>query len=93
MIKHRCLNYIHNLMINKAPKCIMEIYRKNRFERHRTELSLVNIPKKVKYSKFYIYEHTGTYNNLPTEIKQKSRYVFKKEIKLWIQCQPEDTCD
>ena len=93
MIKHRCLCYIHKLIISKAPKCIMEIYRKSRFERHRSNISLLNVPKKKKYSKFYIYEHTGTYNNLPMEMKQKSINVFKKELKIWINSHPDDTYD
>ena len=93
MIIKRSLCYIHNVLTNKAPKCIMELYRKQRFERHRAEISLINIPKNKKYSKFFINEHTETYNNLPIEIKQKSIATFKKEIKQWIQCQPSDTFD
>ena len=72
---------------------IMELYRKQRLERHRAEILLINIPKNKKYSKFFINEHTETYNNLPIEIKQKSIATFKKEIKQWIQCQPSDTFD
>ena len=93
MIIRRCLCFIHNVLTNKAPKCIMELYRKQRLERHRAEISLINIPKNKKYSKFFINEHTETYNNLPIEIKQKSIATFKKEIKQWIQCQPSDTFD
>ena len=33
MIIKRSLCYIHNVLTNKAPKCIMELYRKQRFER------------------------------------------------------------
>ena len=61
--------------------------------RHKAELSLQNISKNTKYSKFFLQEHTNTYNNIPSEIKEKSINIFKKEIKLWILTQPEDTMD
>ena len=71
----------------------MEIYRKSRFDRHRSNILLWNVPKNKKYSKFYIYEHTGTYINLPMEMKQKSINIFKKELKIWINSHPDDTYD
>ena len=92
MLKNK-LYFIHNLIINKCPTSILEIYRKNRFERHKADISLSYIPRSKKYSKFYIYEHTGTYNNIPPEIKEQSRNVFKRELRTWIQNQPDDTKD
>ena len=93
MIKYSSLVFIHNIIKNKKPKSILGIYKTNRFLRHKAELSLQNIPKNTKYSKFFLQENTVTYNKIPYDIKEKSIKLFKKEIKMWILTQPEDTMD
>ena len=93
MIKYSSLVFINNIIRNKKPKSILNIYKTSRFNRYRAELSLNNVPKNSKYSKFFIQEHTGTYNRVPLEIKERSSKLFKKEIKLWILAQPSDTMD
>ena len=93
MITYSSLIFIDNIVRCNKPKSIMQIYRKNRFERHKATLSLNKNPRTKRYSKFFIYEHTGTFNNIPMEIKIKSRNIFKREIKYWIQNQPRDTLD
>ena len=81
MITYSSLIFIDNIVRCNKPKSIMQIYRKNRFERHKATLSLNKNPRTKRYSKFFIYEHTGTFNNIPMEIKIKSRNIFKREIK------------
>ena len=93
MITYSSLVFIYNITLNKKPKGVLQIYKTNRFLRHKADLSLSHIPKNVKYSKFFIQEHTNTYNKIPSEIKSKSKKTFKKELKMWIQNQPIDTSD
>ena len=70
MIKYSSLVFIHNVIYNKKPKCILGIYRTNRFLHNKGELSLQNIPKNTKYFKFFLQEHTVTYNRIPYDIKK-----------------------
>ena len=77
LIMYRCLSYIHGVIENKKPKCIYQIYRQNRFERHKAELTCVNLPKGKKYSTFFLYSQTQNYNKIPIEIKEKSSVNFK----------------
>ena len=93
MIKYSSLVFINNLIRNKKPKSIMNIYRKSRISRHRANISLQTIPKGKKYSNFFIQAHTSTYNEIPYEITSKSKAIFKKEIKLWILNYHKDTMD
>ena len=93
LIMYRCLSYIHGVIENKKPKCIYQIYRQNRFERHKAELTCVNLPKGKKYSTFFLYSQTQNYNKIPIEIKEKSSVNFKKELRMWIRTLPDDTMD
>ena len=54
LVMYRCLSYIHGVIANKKTKCIYQIYRQNRFERHKAELTCVNLPKGKKYSTFFL---------------------------------------
>ena len=93
LIKYRCISFIHNIITHKSPKSILEIYKKNRFVRHKHDIAPNYVPKNIRYSKFFIYDHINTYNEIPIDIKDKSNKLFKKELRLWIQTQPEDTMD
>ena len=93
MIKYSSLVFIHNIIKNKRPKSVLQIYKTNRFLRHRADISLTDIPKKIKFSKNFFQEHTATYNFIPQDIKDKSTKIFKKELKVWITAQPIDTKD
>ena len=93
MIQYSSLVFIYSIINNKKPKSILNIYKTQRFLRHKADIALNNIPKNKKYAKFFLQEHTNTYNNIPIEIRQKSKAVFKKELKLWISAQPKDTMD
>ena len=93
MIQYSSLVFIYNIINNKKPKSILNIYKTQRFLRHKADISLNDLPKNKKYSKFFMQEHTNTYNKIPIEIRQKSKAVFKKELKLWISAQPKDTMD
>ena len=93
MIKYSSIVFIHNVIKNNKPKSIMNIYRQTRFLQHKAKISLNNVPKKNKYLKFFIQEHTGTYNEIPIDIKNTSKNIFKREVKLWILNQPKDTMD
>ena len=79
------------MIINNKPKSLLNIYRTNRFNRHKATLSLINLPKKEKVFKKIFMEHRNTYNILPTEIKSKSKNIFKRELKYWIKNQPKDS--
>ena len=100
MVKNERLNNVQipklysllSLQIQK-PQCIYQIYRQNRFERHKAELTCVNLPKGKKYSTFFLYSQTQNYNKIPIEIKEKSSLNFKKELRIWIQTLPDDTMD
>ena len=93
MIQYSSLVFIYNIINNKKPKSNLNIYKTQRFLRHKADISLNDLPKNKKYSKFFMQEHTNTYNKIPIEIRQKSKAVFKKELKLWISAQPKDTMD
>ena len=93
MITYSCLLFIYNINKNNKPKSITNIYRQSKYNRHRSKLNLNTIPKKGKYSKFFLMEHTDTFNDIPTEIKSKSKSIFKREVKIWIQNRPFDTMD
>ena len=62
LIMYRCLSYIHGVIENKKPKCIYQIYRQNRFQQHKSELTCVNLPKGKKYSNFFLYSQNQNYN-------------------------------
>ena len=83
------LQYIRN----KQPKSILSIYKNHRFERHKAKISNSNIPKSKKYEKNFLYEHTSTFNEISNVIKIKSRFIFKKELKMWISSRQNDTMD
>ena len=93
MITYSSLVFINNVIKNKKPKSILNIYKTNRFIRHKAEISNTNIPKNKKYSTFFLQQHTTTYNKIPSEMKEKSIKTFKKELKLWICHRPSDTMD
>ena len=52
-----------------------------------------HIPKYKSYSKFFIYDKIALFNEIPTDIKEKSKKIFKNELKMWIKIQPVDTND
>ena len=72
LIKYRCLSFLHNILTNKSPKSIIDIYRKNRFERHKNDIATNYVPKNIRYTKLFIYDHIDTYNNSFNDIKSKS---------------------
>ena len=57
------------------------------------QLSMSYIPKCKSYSKFFIYDKIALFNEILTDIKEKSKKIFKNELKMWIKIQPVDTND
>ena len=93
LIKFRCISYIHKIQYDKSPKSIVEVYRENRFQRHKSEITINYVPKNTKYTRFFLYDHIGSYNQIPMEIKSKHPKLFKKYLKVWINQRHEDTMD
>ena len=93
MIVYSSFIFINKIIKNNKPKSILNIYKTQRFLRHKSDISLKNIPKNSKYSKFFIQEHTHTYNTIPVEIREKSNNTFKREIRVWIKSVLNDTND
>ena len=93
LIKYRRISYIHRVTFDRSPKSIVEIYRENRFQRHKSEITVNYVPKNTKYTKFFLYDHIGSYNKIPIETKSKQPKLFKKYLKIWIQQRHEDTMD
>ena len=78
MIKYSSLVFIHNIIKNKKPRGVVNIYKTNRFLRHKADLSLSSVPKNNKYSKFFLQEHTTNYNLIPHEIKENPVKYLRK---------------
>ena len=93
MITYRSLVFIHNIIKHKIPKGVHNIYRNSRYNRHKANISVTYRPINQKYSRFFIQQHSNTYNNVPTEIKEKSNRIFKRELKMWIKNRPVDSYD
>ena len=93
LIKFRCISYIYKIQYDKSPKSIVEVYRENRFQRHKSEITINYVPKNTKYTRFFLYDHIGSYNQIPMEIKSKHPKLFKKYLKVWINQRHKDTMD
>ena len=79
MITYSSLLFIYNITNNNKPKSIVNIYRQSKYNRHRANLSLNTVPKKNRYSKFFLQEHTNTYNDVPIDVKSSNKAIFKRD--------------
>ena len=93
MITLSSLNFIYNIEKYKKPKGVLKIFRNSKYNRQKQKLSVSYIPKYKSYSKFFIYDKIALFNEIPTDIKEKSKKIFKNELKMWIKIQPVDTND
>ena len=84
---------MYNIEKYKKPKGVLKIFRNSKYNRQKQQLSVSYIPKYKSYSKFFIYDKIALFNEIPTDIKEKSKKIFKNELKMWIKIQPVDTND
>ena len=90
MIKFAAINIIHNIIINKIPTSIFNLFKINR----RSSVDIVTYyrPKTRKTEQFFIYNGLKLYNKLPNDIKIKNN--IKRELKIYLKkCEPNDTFD
>ena len=77
MIKCSAVKLLHNIIINKSPTTIFELYKINR--RSNVEIVTLYKPKTKKTEQFFVYKGIQIYNKVPRDIKAKMN--FKHEIK------------
>ena len=89
MIKFSAIKLIHNIIINKSPITLFNLYKINR--RSNVEIVTIYKPKTMKTEQFFIYNSIKMYNKIPKNIKTKKN--FKKELKNYLKVVPSDTYD
>ena len=94
MIIYSSLNIIHNVIKNKLPISMTQLFRFQENTRSKSKISLRYTPKNNRYKNFYICKYLNIYNEIPNSEKAKSGKSFKQYIKNWIRSGlPCDTND
>jgi len=83
---------IHKFITNGTPYTILALFNINN-QRLGKDISIKSNPRTYKYIKFYINIGTQLYNKIPTKFKLKSKTIFKKLTKKWIQTQSDHISD
>lgn len=79
MISYASLKLIHNIIINKMPKSIYDLFKINR--RSVVDINLKYVPKTRNYKQFYICKELKNYNKLPQTLKGSNKFKFKISLK------------
>ena len=80
MINLSAINAIHNITLNKKPQCLINLYNMNN-QRKSKQITTKYLPRTEQFKRFYIYNNIQMYNDIPTNIKTKSKQIFKKLTK------------
>ena len=81
MINLSATNAIHNIIINKKPECLIDLYNINT-QRKSKQITTKYLPRTEQLKRFYIYQTIQMYNDIPTNIKTKSKHTFKTYKKM-----------
>ena len=87
MITHSAIVTIHTILLKQTPQSIVQLFNNIALTRTTKDLSLKYTPRTTKFQKFYLYSGLKIYNNLPSNLKNKSIQTFKKLSKKWLMKQ------
>ena len=74
MITHSAITTIHNIISNKKPIAIMNLFNLNN-QRKSKQISTKYLPRTEQFKKNYIYNTINIYNDILTNIKLKSKQI------------------
>ena len=83
MISSASLKLLNNIIINKEPKAIYDLFKINR--RSVVDINLKYTPKTKYYENFFLCKELKIYNNLPKNLKGLTNSKFKKSIKEYLK--------
>ena len=83
MITHSAITTIHNILTKKKPLSIIKLFNINN-QRQSKQITTKYLPRTETFKKFYIYNTINIYNEIPSNIKSKSKVLFKKLSKKWL---------
>ena len=83
MLIHSAITTINNIIHNKKPQTIINLFNLNN-QRKSKQILTKYLPRTEQFKKIYIYYTINIYNDIPTNIKSKSKNIFKKLTKKWL---------